>query len=53
MSLPTTAVAATAPSDLFPGESGETTELCLIVAGMHCAGCMRKIENGLAGKSVV
>lgn len=40
-------LAAADLSDLFLSESGETTELCLIVADMHCAGCMRKIENGL------
>lgn len=35
------------PVDPFLKASGETTELCLIVADMHCAGCMSKIEKGL------
>lgn len=45
MTLEATA-APLAPSP-FLKEDGKIRELCLIVADMHCAGCMRKIENGL------
>lgn len=34
-------------SSSFISEKEGTKELCLIVSDMHCAGCMRKIENGL------
>lgn len=37
----------TAPAGPFLTQAGDSRELCLIVAGMHCGGCMRKIENGL------
>jgi Cu2+-exporting ATPase len=47
MSVVVTSSALDAPSDPFLKSSGETTELCLIVADMHCAGCMGKIEKGL------
>ncbi len=36
-------------ANLFVHGDGNTAQIDLVVEGMHCAGCMQKIENGLGG----